>query len=109
MSDASGDPLSFIPLNEGNPTPLYLQLQQSIEDAVRKGALKADAALPGERDLAKQLGISRVTVRKAITGLVQKGFWSSAGDRAPSSRRRCAWSSRCPACRALPTTCRPAA
>jgi GntR family transcriptional regulator len=61
------------PLDETNPTPLYLQLQQSIEEAVRKGSLKADDALPGERDLAKQLGISRVTVRKAITGLVKKG------------------------------------
>ncbi len=62
-----------LPLDESNPTPLYLQLQQSIEEAVRKGTLKADDALPGERDLAKQLGISRVTVRKAITGLVKKG------------------------------------
>ena len=73
MSEPSGEALSLLPLNEANPTPLYLQLQQSIEEAVRKGDLKADAALPGERDLAKQLGISRVTVRKAITGLVQKG------------------------------------
>jgi GntR family transcriptional regulator len=59
--------------DEGNPTPLYLQLQQSIEAAVRNGAIKADAALPGERDLARQLGVSRVTVRKALTGLVKKG------------------------------------
>ena len=90
MSDSSGDTLSFVPLNEGNPTPLYLQLQQSIEEAVRKGALKADAALPGERDLAKQLGISRVTVRKAITGLVQKGVlvqrWGSGTFIAPQMR-----------------------
>ncbi len=79
-----------LPLDEGNPTPLYLQLQQSIEDAVRKGSLKADDALPGERDLAKQLGISRVTVRKAITGLVKKGVlvqrWGSGTFIAPQMR-----------------------
>ncbi|KLK94198.1 GntR family transcriptional regulator [Microvirga vignae] len=79
-----------LPLDESNPTPLYLQLQQSIEDAVRKGSLKADDALPGERDLAKQLGISRVTVRKAITGLVKKGVliqrWGSGTFIAPQMR-----------------------
>ena len=37
------------------------------------GRLKTADALPGERDLAKQLGVSRVTVRKAINGLVKKG------------------------------------
>jgi GntR family transcriptional regulator len=79
-----------LPLDEDNPTPLYLQLQQSIEEAVRKGSLKADDALPGERDLAKQLGISRVTVRKAITGLVKKGVlvqrWGSGTFIAPQMR-----------------------
>jgi GntR family transcriptional regulator len=90
MNEQSSESLTFVPLDEGNPTPLYLQLQQSIEEAVRKGALMADAALPGERDLAKQLGISRVTVRKAITGLVQKGVlvqrWGSGTFIAPQMR-----------------------
>ncbi len=90
MSAQSDEALSLLPLDEANPTPLYLQLQQSIEEAVRKGALKADAALPGERDLARQLGISRVTVRKAITGLVQKGVlvqrWGSGTFISPQMR-----------------------
>lgn len=79
-----------LPLDETNPTPLYLQLQQSIEDAIHSGSLKTDDALPGERDLAKQLGISRVTVRKAITGLVKKGVlvqrWGSGTFIAPQMR-----------------------
>lgn len=87
MIDPASEALSLIPLDESNPTPLYLQLQQSIEEAVRKGTLKADTALPGERDLAKQLGISRVTVRKAITGLVKRGVlvqrWGSGTFIAP--------------------------
>ena len=82
--------LALLRSTRANPTPLYLQLQQSIEEAVRKGALKADEALPGERDLAKQLGISRVTVRKAITGLVKKGVlvqrWGSGTFIAPQMR-----------------------
>jgi GntR family transcriptional regulator len=61
-------------LDETSPTPLYLQLQRVIQEAVRGGRLKTDEALPSERDLARQLGISRVTVRKAIAGLVDKGI-----------------------------------
>ena len=75
-------------LDETNPTPLYLQLQRVIQDAVRAGKLKADEALPSERDLARQLGISRVTVRKAIAGLVEKGIlvqrWGSGTFIAPT-------------------------
>ena len=75
-------------LDETNPTPLYLQLQHVIQDAVRAGKLKADEALPSERDLARQLGISRVTVRKAIAGLVEKGIlvqrWGSGTFIAPA-------------------------
>ncbi|MBM6593323.1 GntR family transcriptional regulator [Microvirga pudoricolor] len=73
MTDQAAALPPFGTLDEANPTPLYLQLQHFIEEAVRNGSLKMDAALPGERDLAKQLGISRVTVRKAIMGLVKKG------------------------------------
>ena len=79
-------------LDESNPTPLYLQLQRVIQDAVRAGKLKADEALPSERDLARQLGISRVTVRKAIAGLVEKGIlvqrWGSGTFIAPDDACR---------------------
>ncbi len=75
-------------LDETSPTPLYLQLQHLIESAVGEGKLKVDEALPSERDLARQLGISRVTVRKAIAGLVEKGMlvqrWGSGTFIAPA-------------------------
>lgn len=90
MTEQTSESLFLLPLDETNPTPLYLQLQQAIEDAVRRGAIKPDEALPGERDLAKQLRISRVTVRKAITGLVKKGVlvqrWGSGTFIAPQMR-----------------------
>ena len=73
MHNVEPEGLELVRLDESNPTPLYIQLQQSIEDALERGALKTADALPGERDLAKQLGVSRVTVRKAINGLVKKG------------------------------------
>jgi GntR family transcriptional regulator len=61
-------------LDESSPTPLYRQLQRLIRDAVRAGKLAADEALPSERDLARALRISRVTVRKAIAGLAEQGI-----------------------------------
>ncbi|MDJ1158173.1 GntR family transcriptional regulator [Chelatococcus sp. SYSU_G07232] len=77
-------------LDEASPTPLYVQLQHFIQEAVRSGALKPDEALPSERDLAKQLGISRVTVRKALAGLVDRGIlvqrWGSGTFIAPGVR-----------------------
>ena len=77
-------------LDEASPTPLYLQLQRLIEKQVSAGKLQAGDALPSERDLARQHGISRVTVRKAIAGLVDQGIlvqhWGSGTFIAPSTR-----------------------
>src|SRR5919108_5675927 len=41
--------------------------------AIRLGLLPAGSQLPPERSLADQLGISRSTLRQAITTLVQSG------------------------------------
>lgn len=54
--------------------PLYLRLQSAIREAVGAGDLVPGAALPPERELAAELGISRVTVRKALAGLVEAGL-----------------------------------
>lgn len=54
--------------------PLYRRLQALIREDVASGRLGADDALPAERDLALRLGVSRVTVRKALRGLVEEGM-----------------------------------
>lgn len=54
--------------------PLYLRLQADIRQAVRDGRLKPLEALPPEREIAANLGVSRVTVRKALEGLVAEGL-----------------------------------
>lgn len=55
-------------------TPVYLQLQHFIEEAIRLGTLRGGEALPSERRLAEALSISRMTVRRAIDGLVEKSL-----------------------------------
>lgn len=57
-----------------NPSPLYLQLQQLIRDAIATDVITRGDAIPAERDLAVEYGVSRITVRKAIEGLVEEGL-----------------------------------
>lgn len=55
-------------------TPLYLQLQQLVRQAIEGNVLGQDDMIPAERDLALDYGVSRITVRKAIDGLAQEGL-----------------------------------
>jgi GntR family transcriptional regulator len=61
-------------LDERSGLPLYQQLQRAIRQAIETRVLGADDALPPERDLATDVGVSRITVRKAIDGLVGEGL-----------------------------------
>ena len=62
------------PLHEASTLPLYQQLQRKLRLAIENRVLGADDALPPERDLAEELNVSRITVRKAIDGLVEEGL-----------------------------------
>lgn len=57
----------------GRGAHAYVRLRQSIQQAIETGMLESGHALPSERDLADELAVSRVTVRKAIAGLVEDG------------------------------------
>jgi GntR family transcriptional regulator len=61
-------------LDVDHPLPLYQQLQRSIRQAIHRQALGPGDALPAERDIAEELEISRITVRKALDGLVGEGL-----------------------------------
>lgn len=54
--------------------PLYQQMQDALRRGIETGALRPQEALPPERDIASEFGISRITVRKAIDGLVADGM-----------------------------------
>ncbi len=62
------------PLDADHPQPLYQQLQRALREAIETQIFGADDALPAERDIAAELSISRITVRKAIDGLVGEGL-----------------------------------
>jgi GntR family transcriptional repressor for pyruvate dehydrogenase complex len=58
------------------PVQAVTTFEETVErlgTAIRLGLLATGAQLPPERDLAEQLGISRSTLRQALTALIQSG------------------------------------
>jgi 2-aminoadipate transaminase len=54
-------------------TPVYRQIAEGIQTALRDGRLAAGQQLPPTRDLAKQLGVNRNTVIAAYDLLIELG------------------------------------
>lgn len=54
--------------------PLYFQLQEALRQAIKTGQLSPEDAIPTERELSEQFSVSRITVRKAVDGLVYEGM-----------------------------------
>jgi DNA-binding transcriptional MocR family regulator len=63
-----------ISLNRSSPQPLYAQLAQDIQRRIRSGALPPGARLPTVRDLARQLGVTRLTIHSAYSELQADGW-----------------------------------
>ena len=54
--------------------PAYRDLAQALRQTVLDGRVPLEVRLPGERDLAAALGVSRTTVTSAYTALRDEGF-----------------------------------
>jgi DNA-binding FadR family transcriptional regulator len=61
---------------------MFEETVERLGNAIRAGILPAGSRLPAERELADQLGISRSTLRQALTTLVQTGHLISLRGRA---------------------------
>ncbi|SFQ25586.1 transcriptional regulator, GntR family [Variovorax sp. 770b2] len=70
-------PCSFIrlvPLQTVEPQRLYRQIADQLRALIAKGEFAVGARLSAERDLAKQLGVSRPSVREALIALEVEGW-----------------------------------
>lgn len=65
----------------GYPEPLWIQAVNVIRGEIDRGVLRPGARLAPERELCRQLGISRVTLRKALGHLVEAGVLSASHGR----------------------------
>lgn len=61
-------------INKNVPIPLYFQLKTLLLDAIKNGEYGIDEMIPTEKELSEMFGISRTTVRQAITEMVQEGW-----------------------------------
>jgi len=54
-------------------TPLYLQVQATLKEMIDNLEFGPGEKIPSERELSEQLGVSRMTVRRAVEKLVEQG------------------------------------
>ena len=66
--------VTCLTVNHSSPLPLHYQLSQLLCAAIASGDLKPGDCIPPETDIVEHLGISRATVRQAISGLVNRGL-----------------------------------
>jgi GntR family transcriptional regulator len=54
--------------------PVWARIESSLRARIESGELGAGQRLPAERDMARQLGVSRMTVRQALAALAERGL-----------------------------------
>lgn len=61
-------------IDKKSPIPIYHQLEELIKSQIESGQLQPNQAIPSEREYSEQFQISRMTVRQALTNLVNEGL-----------------------------------
>ena len=54
--------------------PLYSRIQRDISESITAGEYPPGARIPSEAALAERYGVTRMTVRQAVDGLIGKGL-----------------------------------
>src|SRR3954451_18727706 len=78
-SRTNPSPVSVLAINLDREAgdALHRQIETSLRDRIRSGALPAGVALPASRVLASELGVSRGVVVEAYAQLVAEGYLTS--------------------------------
>src|SRR4051812_37156013 len=63
-----------MPLQAVESSRLYRQIAEQLRGLITDGEFTAGTRLPAERDLARQLGVSRPSVREALIALEVEGW-----------------------------------
>jgi GntR family transcriptional regulator len=63
----------MVVLDQG-PTPLYFQLKNDLKSKILSNERKGNERLPSEAELCVEYGVSRITVRQALSELMKDGL-----------------------------------
>ena len=63
-----------ISLDHNSPVPLYVQIEDQLREVIKLPEYKKGKKFPNEIDLARQIGVSRCTMRQAINKMVYEGL-----------------------------------
>src|SRR3954469_17520982 len=61
-------------LKPKSDVPAHVQIEEQLAERIASRELAAGERLPPERELAKGLGVSRMTVRQALSSLAARGL-----------------------------------
>jgi len=64
----------FIVVSPLNPEPMYKQITNQVKEAIASGVLQPEARLPSIREMARELKISEITIKRAYSDLENEGF-----------------------------------
>ncbi len=57
-----------------SPVPLYTQIRELLRERILRGIYQSHAQMPSENEMVKTFGVSRITVRQALTDLQKEGL-----------------------------------
>src|SRR5438477_13037305 len=61
-------------IDKQSPIPMYYQIMNQLREKIAAGEYAVDSALPPERELVETYQVSRMTIRQAISELVNEGI-----------------------------------
>ena len=80
VKKTGGALFSTLNIDASSHTPLYRQLETKLRQLILDGELAAKTRMPATRQLAADLGVSRLTVKNVYEQLMAEGFlWAKQG------------------------------
>src|SRR5438093_11585839 len=61
-------------IDKQSPIPMYYQIMNQLREKIAEGEYSPHSTLPPERELVEIYQVSRMTIRQAITELVNEGL-----------------------------------
>jgi GntR family transcriptional regulator len=55
-------------------TPMYIQIANVLQKRIERGELQANRPIPSETQMQQEFGVARLTARKAVAVLRERGL-----------------------------------